>query len=273
MKNNAAIIIAGLFATVVGGCAKPPAPEFRGPVIQLVRPVPINQGSETKEPLYQFAFGGLYRISDYQRYADAARFAERAKGSLTTFTDGGFSIVVKPVPFGLRLKISNRLHESVTLQGAKASFIDVNGRGHAVELRDTTALYPDTEPIAQHLIIPPATECQVDLDVLLPIYRRRINQQAATVEERGAFVVTDAPLPIFCSGYFLYDSNRPKLQPLREWAFNHRFGLYLELEGNGAQFGYRFILEPYRFAIGPKEDPDWELPELQPYSLDKDRRQ
>jgi hypothetical protein len=90
-------------------------------------------------------------------------------------------------------------------------------------------------------------------------------------EERGAFPVTEAALPVFSSGYFYYPGDWPRIQEAYEAALFRRFGVYLQFHTSEETYAYEFEITPLRFATGPKDFPNWDSPTPTPPFTDPAR--
>jgi hypothetical protein len=129
-------------------------------------------------------------------------------------------------------------------------------------------LMGNTKPTRQSISIPPSATLSIDLDVISPIWRDQLNENAHSAEARGSFLVKESPLPIFSSGYFIDPSHRPDVPGVLGWAIYRVFGVYLHFTSNDqSSFGYSFNITPLRFASGPADDPEWEDPVLAPFSM------
>lgn len=268
MRNNyfKLLIIECLW---IGGCGQQQPALEPSRELRLAQPTPKTDHQGRSEELQEFNYGGIYRIVRVDRHGAAEGLAPGAKpvNPYIAYKDGGVEVKVKVVPYGVRLHIQNRLQELLNLDGTRSAMIDVYGVSHPVELRPPALRFPSKEPLSQSFPIPPQSTGDICLDVILPVFRDRINQTARSDEERGAFLAVESPLPVFCSGYFLYPSSQREIRRIRTWSFGREFRLYVELKGNDAVYGYTFHITPYRFADGPSQDDSgWEDPKLTPMS-------
>jgi hypothetical protein len=272
MKINllATLVVGSLCAP--GCAAKTHSPRAPSPVIRLLTPV-RNQNAQRNEQIFQFAFGGLYAIDSAERAGIAQQLALVPREDPARFADGAIEAEVRPVPYGVQLRLRNRLPDLLILDGTRCALIDIFGRSHAVELRYPTAVYPPLEPISQTMPIPPQSMLHIDLDVISPAHRSTINEVSRTPQERGAFIATEAPLPVFCSGYFLYPSRRDAMEQAQKWAIGRVFGLYFELAGEQGRYCYQFQLRPLRYSTGPRESPFWSSTQPTPIAGQEPKRQ
>jgi hypothetical protein len=260
VRNRIQPLLVAFVATFLRGCATPSAE--RQPEIILVQPSPVKSASG--EVLERFFFGGIYQITNVERFHGAEDLAGGRLVAGVKYYDGAIQIILHPVPYGVRVEISNNRAESLILDGGRCGMIDLNHVGYAGELRRTTAVYPDREPGSQSLNIAPNSILRVDLDVISPAYRSQINESARSNEERGAYIAVDAPLPVFCSGFFMYPHSKPDVDRVRQWAIGRQFGVHLHFRSERTIYEYIFWITPIRFASGPKDDDAWNNPSPTP---------
>src|SRR6185312_15145189 len=155
-----------LLATIQCGCAthQPFRPNAD---LQLVAPTEQPKENDSGQP-YAFKFGGIYHISKVNRTDKADSFAPRIARDDEKYEDGAIVVCIHPAPFGVKLRLTNKISAPITLIGNRCSMVDVNGRTWSAELRDTTARFPTLEPTSQELTIPENATCEIDLDVILP---------------------------------------------------------------------------------------------------------
>jgi hypothetical protein len=126
MKNNPIIIVGVLLLlSSILGCDAGQIQDGSPPPLQLIQPALRSNGRS--EELQAFQFGGLYRITRFERYGEADGLANPEIADGFTFTDAGFAIKLTPVPYGVRLSIHNNRFESVVLDGGRCTLIDVKG--------------------------------------------------------------------------------------------------------------------------------------------------
>jgi hypothetical protein len=233
---------------VSGACREKTLPPYApSDQLKLIPPTPRMKDGVVEQPV-QFEFEGIYEVVGAERFGDARRLTARTAREDLKYEDGALELCVHATPYGVRLRIKNLRPHSIVLDGARASLIDIGGQSWAAELRDPSALFPEDLPTSQLLTIPPDTSTTIDLDVVTPKYRPRILRSARSEEERGAYMLDNPPLPVFCSGYYVYPSRQPEIDRLRQWALGQTFGVYIEFRGDRESFAYRLAIKPRRFG-------------------------
>lgn len=237
---NAAILLS-LMAMCAGGCLTSPR----------------NHESA------QFYFGGTYEIVRGTAESSSLRFRPSTQPTRCTWHDGAIGVSFFAVPYGLRLRIQNRLPYAIALVRDDIFVFDSVGRGLRAELRFGSSLAPSKVPEVRDFIVPPDSSGYIDLDIVSPIAREQIDFGELSGPERGSLSFVDPLGPAFCSGYYMPENPECKPSKAIERLRGQQFAVRLGFIGTeSARYMYRYEIKPSRLGTGPTDDPTWrECPE------------